>query len=118
MWGPRGPFSDELADDAHECLCEPEISEYQINQRCERFIDRVNAMETEADRYDVTLSAVEWYELIAITAFISKQGFSGIDSVMERIHSVFGKLYSEHEIKAAFDVWTRYKNAYYEEEDI
>lgn len=109
-WYIHGPYSTDLTTVAYQIIPEGKttIESHSLKEPYASMIKKVNCLENAIDEQKLTISIVQWYELLASVAYWYKRGYSTEDKSMEKIQSTKPQ-FSEEQIKAGYSTYVAFK---------
>ena len=111
-WYIHGPYSTDLTAVAYQIIPEGDtaIENQSLKEPYASMITRVNSLESVIDEQKLTISVVQWYELIASIAYWYKGGYDTEEKALEIIHETKPQ-FTEEQIKAGYSTYVAFKAA-------
>lgn len=109
-WYIHGPYSPDLTAVAYQIVPEGDsnIEKHSFKPPYNSIISKVNALEKVIDKQGLTISVVQWYELIASIAYWYKQGKKSEDEIEEIIHTTKPQ-FTKEQTKAGYATYVEFK---------
>lgn len=109
-WYIHGPYSTDLTAVAYQIIPEGDaaIENHSLKEPYASMITKVNSLESVIDERDLTISIVQWYELIASIAYWYKRGYDIEEMAVEKIHATKPQ-FTEEQIKAGYSTYVAFK---------
>lgn len=111
-WYIHGPYSTDLTAVAYQIIPEGDtaIENHSLKEPYASMITKVNSLEGVIDERNLTISVVQWYELIASIAYWYKRGYNTEEKALEKIHATKPQ-FTEEQIKAGYSTYVAFKAA-------
>ena len=111
-WYIHGPYSTDLTAVAYQIIPEGDtaIENHSLKEPYASMITRVNFLENVINDQNLTISVVQWYELIASIAYWYKRGYDTEEKAVEKIHATKPQ-FTEEQIKAGYSTYVAFKTA-------
>lgn len=111
-WYIHGPYSTDLTAVAYQIIPEGDtaIESHSLKEPYASMITRVNGLENVIDERGLSISVVQWYELIASIAYWYKRGYATEDKIVEKIYETKPQ-FTENQVKAGYSTYVAFKNA-------
>lgn len=111
-WYIHGPYSTDLTAVAYQIIPEGDtaIENHSLKEPYASMITKVNSLENAIDDKNLTISVVQWYELIASIAYWYKRGYSTEEKAVEKIRATKPQ-FTEEQIKAGYSTYVAFKAA-------
>ena len=111
-WYIHGPYSTDLTAVAYQIIPEGDtaIENHSLKDPYASMITKVNALERIIDERGLTISVVQWYELIASIAYWYKRGYNTEEKIVEKIHATKPQ-FTEEQTKAGYSTYVAFKTA-------
>lgn len=111
-WYIHGPYSTDLTAVAYQIIPEGDtaIENHSLKEPYASIITKVNSLENAIDEQNLTISVVQWYELIASIAYWYERGYSTEEKTVEKIQETKPQ-FTEEQIKAGYSTYVAFKAA-------
>ena len=111
-WYIHGPYSTDLTAVAYQIIPEGDtaIENHSLKEPYASMITKVNSLENAIDDQNLTISVVQWYELIASIEYWYNRGYSTEEKAVEKIRATKPQ-FTEEQIKAGYSTYVAFKAA-------
>ena len=111
-WYIHGPYSTDLTAVAYQIIPEGDtaIENHSFKEPYASMIARVNSLASVIDEQKLTISVVQWYELIASIAYWFKRGYDTKEKAVKKIRATKPQ-FTEEQIKAGYSTYVAFKSA-------
>ena len=111
-WYIHGPYSTDLTAVAYQIIPEGDtaIENHSLKEPFASMITKVNSLDNVIDEQNLTISVVQWYELIASIAYWYKRGHNTEEKAVEKIQETKPQ-FTEEQVKAGYSTYVAFKVA-------
>lgn len=111
-WYIHGPYSTDLTAVAYQIIPEGDtaIENHSLKEPFASMITKVNSLENAIDEQKLTISVVQWYELIASIAYWYKRGYNTEKMAVDKIKATKPQ-FTEEQIKAGYSTYVAFRTS-------